>query len=86
MINEIKERTGVTPVALNCMQLSREDVSRIMKKILDSFPVSQVSFYLPKWVEMLPISHKIKAAAIAEARRILEQVNVMIKYMIMVMV
>lgn len=49
MINEIKERTGVTPVALNCMQLSREDVSRIMKKILDSFPVSQVSFYLPKW-------------------------------------
>ena len=36
MINEIKERTGVTPVALNCMQLSREDVSRIMKKILDS--------------------------------------------------
>lgn len=75
VINEIKERTGVTPVALNCMQLSREDVSRIMKKILDSFPVSQVSFYLPKWVEMLKTSHWLKQELVAKVRDILAKVS-----------
>ena len=75
VINEIKERTGVTPVALNCMQLSREDVSRIMKKILDSFPVSQVSFYLPKWVEMLKTSHWLKQELVSKVRDILAKVS-----------
>ena len=75
VINEIKERTGVTPVALNCMQLSREDISRIMKKILDSFPVSQVSFYLPKWVEMLKTSHWLKQELVSKVRDILAKVS-----------
>ena len=75
VINEIKERTGVPPVALNCMQLSREDISRIMKKILDSFPVSQVSFYLPKWVEMLKTSHWLKQELVSKVRDILAKVS-----------
>ena len=57
------------------MQLSREDISRIMKKILDSFPVSQVSFYLPKWVEMLKTSHWLKQELVSKVRDILAKVS-----------
>ena len=37
-----------------------EDIHEIMRSVLDEFPVSEVAFYLPKWVEMLSIEHPIK--------------------------
>ena len=37
-----------------------EDIHEIMRRVLYEFPVSEVAFYLPKWVEMLSIEHPIK--------------------------
>lgn len=74
-LREIKEKTGVTPVALNCTKLGKEDVISIMKKILDSFPVSQVSFYLPKWVEMLKTTHWLKQELVQKVREILSKIS-----------
>ena len=77
MSRKMKETYGVSVLPVNCEQLKQEDICRILQEALYEFPVTELDFYLPKWVEMLPISHKIKAAAIAEARRILEQAEQM---------
>ena len=52
--DRIKEKYGVTAMAINCEQLREEDVHRIMEQVL-------FEFYIPKWVEMLSREHKIKA-------------------------
>ena len=59
--DRIKEKYGVTAMAINCEQLREEDVHRIMEQVLFEFPISEVEFYIPKWVEMLSREHKIKA-------------------------
>ena len=38
---------------MNCEQLRKEDVTRILEKILYEFPVSEIELFVPKWVEML---------------------------------
>ncbi|MEE1087199.1 MAG: stage IV sporulation protein A [Schaedlerella sp.] len=55
---EEKYDTSVLPV--NCEQLKEEDVHEMMRQVLYEFPVSEVEFYIPKWVEMLPCDHRIK--------------------------
>lgn len=59
--DRIKEKYGVTAMAINCEQLREEDIHRIMEQVLFEFPISEVEFYIPKWVEMLSREHKIKA-------------------------
>lgn len=59
--DRIKEKYGVTAMAINCEQHREEDVHRIMEQVLFEFPISEVEFYIPKWVEMLSREHKIKA-------------------------
>lgn len=61
VVERIKEKHGVTAMTINCEQLREEDIHRIMEQVLLEFPISEVEFYIPKWVEMLSREHKIKA-------------------------
>ncbi|MCI8639499.1 MAG: stage IV sporulation protein A [Coprococcus sp.] len=72
---EIEEANGVTALPVNCEQLREEDIHRILEQILFAFPVSELKFYVPKWVEMLPRDHKIKADMLTYVRDVLDQVN-----------
>lgn len=60
IVNLIEKKHKVTAIAINCNELSRDDINNILLKILYEFPVNSVEFYLPKWVDMLPLDHEIK--------------------------
>ena len=64
-----KYQTAVLPV--NCEQLRKDDVFHILEQILYEFPVARMEFYIPKWTEMLPPDHPMKAEIIEGARTIL---------------
>lgn len=68
---------GVPVLPMNCEQLKREDIERILAKILKEFPVTRMNFYIPRWMEILSDSHPLKAAAIENAREILNGVTQM---------
>ena len=59
-VKHLEEKFGVSVLAVNCEQLRKEDVIRILEKILYEFPVRQIEYYIPKWVELLPITHYLK--------------------------
>ena len=66
----------VTPVIpVNCEQLRKEDVNRILESMLYEFPISRVEFKIPKWTEMLPQDHRMKQAMIAKAKEILSSMR-----------
>ena len=56
---------------VNCEQLRKDDVFHILEQILYEFPVARMEFYIPKWTEMLPPDHPMKAEIIQSARTIL---------------
>ena len=49
----------VTALTVNCDQLRKEDIARILEKVLYEFPVSQIQFFITRWVEMLPLEHEL---------------------------
>ncbi len=69
--DEIAQKYQVSTMTVNCEQLREEDIHRIMEKVLLAFPISEVQFYIPKWVEMLPRDHKIKVDFIQRMREII---------------
>ena len=66
---------GVTTIAANCEQLRKEDVTRILENILYEFPVSEIQFYIPKWVEMLSPEHELKAQILTQIREHMQKLT-----------
>ena len=60
LVEDMKKKYNVAVMAVNCEQLREEDIHHIMEQVLFEFPISEVGFYIPKWVEMLPRDHAIK--------------------------
>ena len=71
----MEEKYGVSVIPVNCEQLRKEDITRILEQILYEFPLARLEFYVPKWVEMLPMEHKIKTDAIAQIREVAQRLN-----------
>lgn len=62
----------VSAMAVNCEQLRRDDIHRILERILYEFPLVKMEFYVPKWVETLPADHAIKASLLSGIRELLK--------------
>lgn len=65
----------VSALPVNCEQLRKEDIHRIMERILYEFPVARLEFYIPKWVETLPPDHKVKASLIENIRELMQKLT-----------
>ena len=72
---QLEEKYGVSVLPVNCEQLKKEDVARILEQILYEFPLAKLEFYVPKWVEMLPFEHKIKQDIIGNIRSIADRIS-----------
>ena len=75
MAANLKEKYQVAALAANCQQLTEEDIRKILEKVLYEFPVTMVEFFMPKWVEMLPVSHSVKSALIGAVRELMGRVD-----------
>ncbi len=71
----LSQTYGTVAIPVNCQQMHREDVTRIMNAILLEFPVTRMDFFIPKWTEMLPREHAVKAAILTAASGMLMRVN-----------
>ncbi len=67
---EQKYETKVMPV--NCAQLKKEDIYKILENILYEFPISVMEFYMPKWIEMLPDSNVIKQELVEKLKTLID--------------
>ena len=72
LARELSEKYGASALAVNCDQLRADDVVKILECLLYEFPIRQVEFYIPKWVELLPPEHPVKAELIGKVRELTE--------------
>ncbi len=71
IMKAIRDEYKVEAMAVNCAQLKEEDISKIMQQILYEFPITEVQFVMPKWVEMLNRDHAVKKDILEHVREIL---------------
>lgn len=68
---EITDKYDVAAMPVNCAQLKKEDIHRILERILYEFPLTAVEFYFPRWMDMLPSDHEIKQDLLKQIRELM---------------
>jgi len=64
---EMEEKYGRPVIAINCKQMQKSDIVKLLESVLLEFPISTVEFYIPKWTEMLSNEHEVKQELIQYA-------------------
>lgn len=77
LAKEMEQKYGVSVVPTNCEQLKKEDIFHILESVLLEFPVTQMDFFIPKWLEILPSSHWLKSGVIQTVKEVVHQVTQM---------
>lgn len=75
LAGQMEEKYGVQVLPVNCEQLKKEDIRSILGEVLYEFPVTEMDFAIPKWMEILPRDHWLKAAVIQAVKDILKKTN-----------
>lgn len=77
LASKMETAYGATVLPVNCEQLKKEDIENILAQVLKEFPVTEIDFNIPKWMEILPDTHPLKAEMIENARNMLSRVGQM---------
>lgn len=76
LIKEELSKTYQVPVIpLDCLNMTREDATNVLKEALDQYPISGINICLPKWVESLDEEHYIKKSINASLEETLTKVK-----------
>ncbi|MDF2541997.1 MAG: spoIVA [Herbinix sp.] len=75
MAEEISNQYDVTVMPVNCEQLKKEDIHKIMENILAVFPITELDFYMPKWAEMLPQDHWLKVDLLSSIKSLFQRIS-----------
>ena len=62
----IRRKYGVECLCLDCLNMDDKDILRVMRAVLEDFPVESVGIFLPDWLEALPESSALKGAVYAD--------------------
>lgn len=74
---QLTEKYKVKVIAMNCDQLRKEDIYRIMEGLLLEFPLLEIQFQIPKWTEMMEESHPLKEAMIQVGMEMIHSLSMM---------
>ena len=75
LAQELETKYEVCVMPVNCEQLKPGDIYQILKQVLFEFPVTEVDFQIPKWLELLPASHWLKQQAVKAARNAMSHIR-----------
>ena len=75
LAKELETKYEVCVMPVNCEQLKPGDIYQILKQVLFEFPVTEVDFQIPKWLELLPASHWLKQQAVKAARNAMSHIR-----------
>ena len=68
LAESLSQEYGVPVLPVNCKQLRRDDITQIMRTLLEEFPAKEVRFFMPKWIESLRMDHPLKQEMIQAIR------------------
>ena len=71
--DEISEKYNVSTLAINCLKLNENNINEILESILFEFPVSEVVFNVPKWLEIMDYEHPLMKYIVEYSKELLNK-------------
>ena len=75
LAEEMSDTYGASVVPVNVEQLRDSDITYIFRELLMSFPVTEIYFDIPKWLEVVDDDNEVKNSIICDAVQINSVVN-----------
>lgn len=66
---QIQKTYGSVCLAVDCLNLDEGQIRSIWEAVLEAYPISELWFYLPKWIQALDPEDTLKEALYAAIRR-----------------
>lgn len=73
----LEEQYHAPVVAVDCLALTENEIKEIMRQVLLTFPVREISLNLPKWIDSLEDEHYIKKSMYESVRNAAENISVL---------
>lgn len=77
LANELSTKYNSTVIPINCANLNLEDITNIFSNILYEFPVSQINFKFPAWINGLDLSHPLKKELFSEIKNSFNDISIL---------
>ncbi len=75
LCEELSVKYGVPVTAVDCMNLTEEEIAYILETVLLEFPVREIGVQLPRWLTALPAAHPVRRALLDRARTAAEGIG-----------
>lgn len=60
LAEKLRQTYGVGVLCLNCLQMDKETLGQLLRDLLLAFPLTELRFFLPGWVQALGAEHRLK--------------------------
>lgn len=60
LAEELEKSYKAAVIPVNCIEMTEDDVKRILKAVLFRFPVKELRVYVPSWAEVLEEEHPLR--------------------------
>ena len=69
---EIFEKYRVRVLCVNCLTVTEEGITAILRSILEEFPLKSIGFFLPEWIDALPADNALRTELFRAVREAAE--------------
>jgi len=66
LASELENEYDVPVLPMNCLQMSESDIKDILKGLLYEFPVREIRFSLPTWIDVLDEDDELKTGLLSQ--------------------
>ena len=77
LASELSLKYNSTVIPINCANLEMDDITNIFSSILYEFPVSQINFKFPAWINGLDLSHPLRSELFKEIQDAFSNVTIL---------
>lgn len=60
LAHDMENKYAVSVLPVNCMKLTEDEIKEILKEVLYQFPIKELSFDMPQWLNSLEKNHPVR--------------------------
>ncbi|MBE5746411.1 MAG: stage IV sporulation protein A [Clostridiales bacterium] len=72
LVQSLQEKYSSKVLPIDCLNLSEDDVSKILEEVLNQFPIESIQVKLPKWMQALSFEDELISEIIKEIKDLVD--------------